>query len=46
MNALTQQLSMLKLSGVKEALQQQIEQASFYLEHSFKERMTTQAKFR
>ena len=40
MNILTQKLSTLKLSGVKMALQQQVEQENLYLEQSLKERLS------
>lgn len=40
MSPLHQQLSQLKLSGVKAALQQQAQQTSLYLEQSFEERLS------
>lgn len=40
MNALQQQLTQLKLSGVKSALQQQANNPSLYLEQSFEERLS------
>lgn len=40
MNTLTNQLTTLKLSGVKTALLQQIEQPSLYIEQSFEERLS------
>lgn len=40
MNPLHQQLTQLKLSGVKAALQQQSQQASLYSEQSFEERLS------
>lgn len=40
MNTLTNQLTTLKLSGVKTALLQQIEQPNLYMEQSFEERLS------
>lgn len=40
MNTLQQQLNILKLNGVKTALQHQAEQAHLYLEQSFEERLS------
>jgi len=40
MNVLQHQLATLKLSGVRSALQKQLEQASLYLEQSFEERLS------